>query len=106
MDGLAYPLPQILHTFFPSEEESGEEGEEKPGDTAPAPAPAPMLPSGSNTSWGTVQCQVVIVVFGLELQTKVLEDVKAQEGAFNQEKALVGAFSMIRNLRMDLRFEL
>ena len=54
VDGLAYPLPQILHTFFPSEEESGEEGEEKPGDTAPAPAPAPMLPSGSNTSWGTV----------------------------------------------------
>ena len=27
-------------------------------------------------------------------------------GAFNQEKALVGAFSVIRNLRMDLRFEL
>ena len=52
VDGLAYPLPQILHTFFPSEEESGEEGEEKPGDTAPAPAP--MLPRGSNTSWGTV----------------------------------------------------
>ena len=54
VDGLAYPLPQILHTFFPSEEESGEEGEEKPGDTAPAPAPAPILPSGSNTSWGTM----------------------------------------------------
>ena len=52
VEGLAYPLPQILHTFFPSEEESGEEGEEKPGDTAPAPAP--MLPRGSNTSWGTV----------------------------------------------------
>ena len=50
VDGLAYPLPQILHTFFPSEEESGEEGEEKPGDTAPAP----ILPRGSNTSWGTV----------------------------------------------------
>ena len=31
VDGLAYPLPQILHTFFPSEEESGEEGEEKGG---------------------------------------------------------------------------
>ena len=27
---------------------------------------------------------------------------KEQEGAFNQEKALVGAFSMITNLRMEL----
>ena len=31
---------------------------------------------------------------------------KALEGAFNQEKALVGAFSVITNLRMDLRFKL
>ena len=38
---------------------------------------------------------MVMVAFGPELQTKVLEDVKAQEGAFNQEKALVGAFSVI-----------
>ena len=29
VEGLAYPFPQIRHTFFPSEEESGEEGEEK-----------------------------------------------------------------------------
>ena len=27
-------------------------------------------------------------------------------GAFNKEKALVGAFSVIMNLRMDLRFKL
>ena len=33
-------------------------------------------------------------------------NVKMLQGAFNQEKALVGAFSVIRNLRMDLRFEL
>ena len=32
--------------------------------------------------------------------------VKVLVGAFNQEKALVGAFSMITNLRMDLRFKL
>ena len=31
---------------------------------------------------------------------------KALVGAFNQEKALVGAFSVITNLRMDLRFKL
>ena len=31
---------------------------------------------------------------------------KALVGAFNQEKALVGAFSVIVNLRMDLRFKL
>ena len=29
-------------------------------------------------------------------------NVKAVEAAFNQEKALVGAFSVITNLRMDL----
>ena len=33
-------------------------------------------------------------------------NVKALVGAFNQEKALVGAFSVITNLRMDLRFKL
>ena len=32
--------------------------------------------------------------------------VKAVVAAFNQEKALVGAFSVIMNLRMDLRFKL
>ena len=32
--------------------------------------------------------------------------VKALVGAFNQEKALVGAFSLITNLRMDLFEEL
>ena len=31
---------------------------------------------------------------------------KAVVAAFNQEKALVGAFSVITNLRMDLRFKL
>ena len=31
---------------------------------------------------------------------------KALVGAFNQEKALLGAFSVIMNLRMDLRFKL
>ena len=31
---------------------------------------------------------------------------KALVGTFNQEKALVGAFSVITNLRMDLRFKL
>ena len=31
-----------------------------------------------------------------------LRDVKALVSAFNQEKALVGAFSVITNLRMDL----
>ena len=48
----------------------------------------------------------------VELQTKACEDftrrrhsilnVKVLEGAFNQEKALVGACSVITNLRMDL----
>ena len=33
-------------------------------------------------------------------------NVKALVGAFNQEKALVGAFSVIMNLRVDLRFKL
>ena len=32
-------------------------------------------------------------------------NVKALVGTFNQEKALVGAFSVITNLRMDLRLE-
>ena len=32
--------------------------------------------------------------------------VKAVVAAFNQEKALVGAFSVITKLRMDLRFKL
>ena len=32
--------------------------------------------------------------------------VKALIGAFNQEKVLVGAFSVITSLRMDLRFKL
>ena len=31
---------------------------------------------------------------------------KALVGTFNQEKALVGAFSVITNLRVDLRFKL
>ena len=31
---------------------------------------------------------------------------KAVVAAFNQEKALVGAFFVITNLRMDLRFKL
>ena len=31
---------------------------------------------------------------------------KAVVAAFNQEKALVGTFSVITNLRMDLRFKL
>ena len=30
----------------------------------------------------------------------------ANKGTFNQEKALVGAFSVITNLRVDLRFKL
>ena len=51
----------------------------------------------------------------LELETKVAEglrifhkhlnsvlNVKVRVGAFNQEKALVGAFSVITNLRMDI----
>ena len=33
-------------------------------------------------------------------------NVKALVGAFNQEKALVGAFSVITNLRMELRLKL
>ena len=33
-------------------------------------------------------------------------NVKALAGAFNQEKALVGAFSVITNLRMDLGLKL
>ena len=33
-------------------------------------------------------------------------DVKVLVGTLNQEKALVGAFSVITNLRMDLRFKL
>ena len=33
-------------------------------------------------------------------------NVKAVVAAFNQEKALVGAFSVITNLRVDLRFQL
>ena len=33
-------------------------------------------------------------------------NVKTLVGAFNQEKSLVGAFSVITNLRVDLRFKL
>ena len=33
-------------------------------------------------------------------------NVKALVGAFNQEEALVGAFSVIANIWMDLRFKL
>ena len=33
-------------------------------------------------------------------------NVKALVGVFNQEKALIGAFSVITNLRMDLHFKL
>ena len=33
-------------------------------------------------------------------------DVKALIGAFNKEEALVGAFSVITNLRVDLHFKL
>ena len=33
-------------------------------------------------------------------------NVKALADTFNQEKALVGAFSVITNLRVDLRFKL
>ena len=33
-------------------------------------------------------------------------NVKVVVATFNQEKALVGAFSVITNLRMDLRFKL
>ena len=36
----------------------------------------------------------------------IVLNVKALVGAFIQEKALVGAFSVITNLRMDLRFKL
>ena len=35
-----------------------------------------------------------------------LLNVKAGVAAFNQEKALVGAFSVITNLRVDIRFQL
>ena len=52
----------------------------------------------------------------LELETKVAEDyakitrsvtITEREGAFNQEKVLVvGAFSVITNLRVDIRFKL
>ena len=38
------------------------------------------------------------------IQHSVL-NVKALVGTFNQEKALLGAFSMITNLRMDFRFK-
>ena len=44
--------------------------------------------------WGQCQCPFSIVSFVL--------NVKALVGAFNQEKALVGAFSVITNLRMEL----
>ena len=33
-------------------------------------------------------------------------NLKALVDTFNQEKALVGAFSVMTNLRMDLRFKL
>ena len=33
-------------------------------------------------------------------------NVKALVGSFNQERALVGVFSVITNLQMDLRFKL
>ena len=41
-------------------------------------------------------CKVPFSVFNSVLNVKVVE------AAFNQEKALVGAFSVITNLRMDL----
>ena len=41
----------------------------------------------------------------MPVQHSVL-NVKAVVAAFNQEKALVGAFTVITNLRVDLRFKL
>ena len=48
--------------------------------------------------WGTVTLYTCVL-------NGVLNE-KAVVAAFNQDKALVGAFSVITNLRMDLRFKL
>ena len=42
----------------------------------------------------------------LALYLNSVLNVKGLVGAFNQEKALEGAFSVITNLRVDLRFKL
>ena len=42
----------------------------------------------------------------LALSLNSVLNLKAVVAAFNQEKGLVGAFSVITNLRMDLRFNL
>ena len=36
MEGLAYPLPQMRQTFLPSDDESGDDGDEK-GEVQPGP---------------------------------------------------------------------
>ena len=41
-------------------------------------------------------------LWGQRLLSIVFLNVKAEVAAFNQEKALVGAFSVITNLRMEL----
>ena len=47
----------------------------------------------------------LLTVRSMSVSCSVL-NVKAIVGAFNQEKALVGALSMITNLRMDNRLKL
>ena len=73
------------------------------------PANGVMLGNSRRSSWLTeLETKVhtkdrnLLVVLCL---TNVL-NVIALVGTFNQEKALVGAFSMITNLRVDLRFKL
>ena len=54
-------------------------------------------------TWTCLRCvQELATILGPQNPTQRSCDVKAVVAAFNQEKALVGAFSVITNLRMDL----
>ena len=62
-----------------------------------------LRPSGIVSQSCQISC--LLTMGSTSVKHSVL-NVKALVGAFNQEKALVGAFSVITNLRMDLRFKL
>ena len=66
----------------------------------PFTADGDLLKEGLPVGLGDSQVwEVFLLIFVVHIL-----NVKALEGAFNQEKALVGAFCMIMKLRVDLRF--
>ena len=61
-----------------------------------------MIKSESTTDYGLTRGCTENGARNAELNSISVLNVKAVVAAFNQEKALVGAFSVITNLRMDL----